>query len=141
MGTLPHQFINASKKYHHHTLCEGFLVTDTLSPTTTAKTLLLSDLIYVNGMSLRGLPQKQRLSALRKEVIAGISLPQERTKSSSILDIRNVVLRDCWPKESVESLKTKLIPKLTHGCKGMIVIDAAAGYEYGNQSAHSWLCE
>ena len=92
-------------------------------------------------MSLRSLPQKQRLSALRKEVIAGVSLPQEKANPSSTLNIRNVVLRDCWPKESVESLKTKLIPNLTHGCKGMVVIDAAASYEYGNQSAHSWLCE
>ena len=141
-GVLPFYLVNTSKKPHNHTLCEGYLVEDAVSATEKVKTFLLTDLIYVNGMSLRNLPQKQRLSALRKEIVAGTKLTnaeeEKITKEFTLLDVRKTVMRECWPKESVESLKTKLIPSLTHACRGMIVIDASAAYEYGDQSVHSW---
>ena len=141
-GVVPFYLVNTSKKHHHHTLCEGFIVEDTMSTTEKVKTFLMTDLIYVNGMSLRNLPQKQRLSALRKEITSGSQYSEEEKKKIAkeliLLDVKRAVVRECWPKESVESLKEKLIPSLTHACRGMIVIDASAVYEYGDQAVHAW---
>ena len=65
---MPNTFINKAKKVHSNTVCEGVLVTETkLSPSIIR--LLLTDVIYINGMSLKSLPYTQRLSALRKEII------------------------------------------------------------------------
>ena len=52
---MPNTFINKAKKVHSNTVCEGVLVTETkLSPSIIR--LLLTDVIYINGMSLKSLP-------------------------------------------------------------------------------------
>ena len=136
---MPNTFINKAKKVHSNTVCEGVLVTETkLCPSIIR--LLLTDVIYINGMSLKSLPYTQRLSALRKEIIDRIhetkDQDRERIQQSPY---KSIALRDCWPIDQLSKIRDSLIPSLTHACKGIFIIDAAAPYAYGDQPSRCWL--
>ena len=135
---MPHTFVNAARKPHDGTVCEGVLVTETaISPP--LRRLLLSDVLYINGMSLKALPYVQRAGALRKEVVDRVHERKqqdfERVQQSPF---KSVGLREFWPMSQVEKVKRSLIPSLTHACKGVIVLDGKAPYGYGDQPSRCW---
>ena len=136
---MPNTFVSISKKPHSNTVCEGILVTETgLNPSMLR--LLLTDAIYINGMSLKSLPYTQRLSALRKEIIDRIHETKEKDRERiQQSPFKSIALRDCWSIDQLTKIRDSLIPSLTHACKGIIVIDATAPYTYGDQPSRCWL--
>ena len=102
--------------------------------------LLLSDVVYINGLSLRALPFAQRLSALKKEVVAKVhEMKGKDANAIQNASIKSVGLRECWPVEQLKKLKQSLLPSLTHEAEGNIVIDAASPYVFGEEPSREWL--
>ncbi|KAK8823129.1 hypothetical protein WA538_002279 [Blastocystis sp. DL] len=137
-GEMPNTFVTAARKPHESTVCEGVLVTETaMSPP--LRRLLLSDVLYINGMSLKSLPYAQRVSALRKEVVDRVhERKQQDLERVQRSPFKSVGLREFWPLKQLEKVRHSLIPSLTHGCKGVVVLDGKAPYCYGDQPSRYW---
>lgn len=104
--------------------------------------LLLSDVLYINGMSLKALPFTQRLSALKKEVAAKVhEMKGKDAEAIQKATIKSVGVRDCWPVEQLKKLKQSLLPSLTHDAEGIIVIDGSSPYVFGEEQSREWLYE
>ena len=137
-GEMPQTFVTATRAPHDGTVCEGVLVTETaMSPP--LRRLLLSDALYINGLSLKALPYAQRASALRKEVVDRVhERKQQDSERVQRSPFKSVGLRAFWPATQLEKVKRSLIPSLTHGCKGAVVLDGKAPYSYGDQPSRCW---
>ena len=135
---MPNTFMTAARKPHESTVCEGVLVTETaMSPP--LRRLLLSDVLYINGMSLKSLPYAPRVSALRKEVVDRVhERKQQDLERVQRSPFKSVGLREFWPLKQLEKVRHSLIPSLTHGCKGVVVLDGKAPYCYGDQPSRYW---
>ena len=142
VGVMPNTFLAANGKPHSNTLCDGYLVNE-MSPrsrsvmsrrsTPVITRLLLTDVVYINGMSLKSLPLGKRLTALRKEVLDRL----HETKAKDAPAIQNspyksVAMRDFWPIQQIKKIKHSLIPSLTHDAEGILIIDAACPYVFGD---------
>lgn len=101
--------------------------------------LLLIDVLYINGMSLKSLPFVQRIHALKKEVVDKIRERKEIEKDKvQQSEVKSIGFRECWPIDQLKKIKDSLIPSLTHDNDGISVFDAKAPYVYGDESSRYW---
>ena len=101
--------------------------------------LLLLDVLYINGMSLKSLPFVQRIHALKKEVINKIHERKELEKDKiQQAEVKSIGYRECWPIDQLKKIKQSLLPSLTHDKDGISVFDAKAPYVYGDEESRYW---
>lgn len=106
------------------------------------KILLISDVLYIQGLSLRSLPFSQRVQELYKQVIDKLKSTQEEDlQKIQKSPYQSVRMRDFWPLKDLKKLVTLFIPSLDHDSEGVVLLDPSSTYAYGDQPSKMWKFE
>lgn len=142
--------MNSKGQPHNNTICDGFLVTekyvvlldnDIRKHDGLIERVLLSDVLYINGLSLRSLPFSKRVQELFKEIVAPVKNLQKDPALTKQPGFRSIEMRDFWPLKELNKLVDLFIPSLLHESEGIVLLDPSSTYCYGDQPSHMWKYE
>lgn len=142
--------MNSKKQPHNNTVCDGYLVTEKYVVVLDdnnrkhdgiIERVLLSDVLYINGLSLRSLPFSKRVQELYREIVEPIKSLQKDLEVMKQTGFRSVEMRDFWPLKELKKLEELFIPSLLHESEGLVLLDPSSTYCYGDQPSHMWKYE
>ncbi len=106
------------------------------------KLLLVSDVLYIQGLSLRSLPFSQRVQELHKQVIEKLKETKEKDlQKIQQASYESIRMRDFWPLKELKKIVNHFIPSLAHEADGVVLLDPTSPYSYGDQPSKMWKFE
>ena len=102
--------------------------------------ILVTDVLYINGLSLRSLPYSKRCKELYKEIVERVKMTREKDMEAiQQSPYQSIGMRDFWPLKSLQKIMSpSFIQSLTHESEGIVILDPNSSYTFGDEASRMW---